>query len=162
MFLLLLVHRFETILSPQGTNRRNQRYYLIYNSEDCAVLSLTEASYASFTYSARIRGPLYFWFFWLLGSSLYQNKTSWWKNLTVWLVDKFEVYWEFIRNYVLATKISLMIRFSFQGLLAPYDFRKLEKQLEKIFLRERAALEAKYQKLYEPLYTKVCRTSTGN
>lgn len=71
------------------------------------------------------------------------------------MVDKFEVYWEFIRNYVLATKISLMIRFSFQGLLAPYDFRKLEKQLEKLFLRERAALEAKYQKLYEPLYTKV-------
>lgn len=87
-FCCCLVHRFETILSPQGTNRRNQRYYLMYNSEDCAVLSLKEVSYASFTFSARITGALYFWYFWLLGSSLYWNKTSWWKTLQYdWLIN---------------------------------------------------------------------------
>lgn len=34
-------------------------------------------------------------------------------------------------------------------------------ELEEKFFEEKAALEAKYQKLYEPLYTKVCSVSIG-
>lgn len=36
------------------------------------------------------------------------------------------------------------------------DFQSHHDELEAKFFEERAALEAKYQKLYEPLYTKVC------
>lgn len=42
--------------------------------------------------------------------------------------------------------------------LIPFVFKPLQNQYDEMeakFFEERAALEAKYQKLYQPLYTKV-------
>lgn len=38
-----------------------------------------------------------------------------------------------------------------------FNLQSEHDELEKKFFEERAALEAKYEKFYEPLYTKVCR-----
>ena len=51
------------------------------------------------------------------------------------------------------------------GLKIILDILNLQNQhneLEAKFFEERAALEAKYQKLYEPLYTKVFMILTGS
>lgn len=55
-----------------------------------------------------------------------------------------------------------MIKFSFQNSSTSYNYGGHEELLKTIFLGERAVLEAKYQKLYEPLYTKVCTISADN
>jgi len=42
-----------------------------------------------------------------------------------------------------------------------FNLQSEHDELESKFLEERAQLEAKYQKLYEPLYTKVCVLLVG-
>lgn len=49
------------------------------------------------------------------------------------------------------------VNFSFGRLNIVFSyFQSQHDELEAKFMEERAALEAKYQKLYQPLYTKVC------